>query len=602
MLPRTSMISAKPFVHALVLSLFSLSGTAQIGSAPRATHSESDGPAELPRIYVKAALSDTPAPGRTWTIKEGGNLDQAIDKASCGDTIQLQAGATFHDRLRLPAKKCDDGHWIIIRTSTSDRDLPPEGTRITPCYAGVASLPGRPAYNCPTPRNVMTKLILDKRGDGELIVENGANHYRLMGLEITRALPGENMRTLAFLEKDNSADHIVIDRCWLHGTPHDETGKGFQLGGSTYVAIIDSYFTDFHCIAGMGACTDAGAISGGNGDLPMGPYKIVNNFLEASGEPVLFGGARATTTPADIEIRHNHMFKPLIWQKEDPNFVGSADGHPFIAKGLFELKNAQRVLFEGNILENTWGGFTQTGFGILLTPKNQAGKAGNLCPACQVTDVTIRYSTISHVASCFQIANGLSSTGGHATEGGRYSIHDLVCDDVDPNRYHGFGNFAQISHRTPPLHDVKIDHITAFPPNALFNIGIKGSDSRITNFVFTNSIVTVGEREITSTGGGKQNCAFGAGRGPGPVFAACFSNVEFSHNVIVGGGGFPKGNFTPKDVAAVRFIDFKNGNSGNYRLRSDSPYKNGGSDHKDIGADIDLIEARTAGVNSGETK
>ena len=49
------------------------------------------------------------------------------------------------------------------------------------------------------------------------------------------------------------------------------------------------------------------------------------------------------------------------------------------------------MLFEGNILENVWGGFTQTGFSVLLTAKNQSLNGTNVCSACQVDDVTIRY-------------------------------------------------------------------------------------------------------------------------------------------------------------------------------------------------------------------
>ena len=63
------------------------------------------------------------------------------------------------------------------------------------------------------------------------------------------------------------------------------------------------------------------------------------------------------------------MYKPLTWKPDQPGFVGGTSGRPFIVKNLFELKNAQRVLFEGNILENTWGGFSQKGFAIVLTPK-----------------------------------------------------------------------------------------------------------------------------------------------------------------------------------------------------------------------------------------
>jgi hypothetical protein len=593
MLPDKSLMHPfRPLAYLAVLGVVSVLSSAQDRSGGAG---QFDGPAELPRAHVKSALSDTPAPGRTWMVKQGGNPQEAVEKASCGDTVQLQAGATFPGRLRLPAKKCDDSRWIIIRTSAPDRDLPPEGTRITPCYAGVASLPARPAYDCPASRNVMAKLVLDKPGEGALIFENGANHYRMIGLEITRDLPGENMVSMALIRKDESADHIVFDRCWLHGTPQDETGRGFQLGGSTFVAVVDSYFSDFHCIAGTGSCTDAEAISGGNGGLPMGPYKIVNNFLEASGENILFGGGRATVSPVDIEIRRNHLFKPSTWKKESPNFVGAANGRPFIVKNLFELKNGQRVLFEGNILENSWGGFSQTGFAVLLTPKNQSGKAGNLCPACQVTDVTIRYNVIRHVASCFQIGNGLSGSGGAATAGERYSIHDVVCDDVDGGKYDGFGNFAQVSHREPPLHDVKFDHVTAFAPNALLNTGNKDSGVPIANFTFTNSIVTAGQRQITSTGGGKNNCSFRPGRGPDSVLNDCFRDLKFAGNVIIGGSGWPKNNATPKNADAVKFAAL-NREMPDYRLRPDSPYKKSGTDGKDPGADIDAIRSAIAGV------
>src|SRR5205823_8514024 len=91
-----------------------------------------DGPAELPRVYLKTTLADTPTPGKTTSVNAGGDFQGALNSASCGDTIQLQAGAIFTGPFTLPAKSCDDQHWITIRTGASDSSLPAEGTRVTP--------------------------------------------------------------------------------------------------------------------------------------------------------------------------------------------------------------------------------------------------------------------------------------------------------------------------------------------------------------------------------------------------------------------------------------------------------------------------------------
>jgi hypothetical protein len=284
--------------------------------------------------------------------------------------------------------------------------------------------------------NVVAKIEFDSNnGSGPLTFLSGANHYRFLGLEITRGTPGASITALAFVKSDGTAHHLVFDRIWMHGTAQDETACGLGMVNMTDVAVVDSFFTDFHCVAVTGSCTDAQALGSGGGHTPSGPYKIENNFLEASGENILFGGGGATHTPADIEIRGNYLFKPMTWKPGEPGFVGGLSGRPFIVKNHFELKNAQRVLFEDNLLENVWGGFSQNGFSVLLTPKNQ----NNHCPSCIVTDVTMRYNEIKNVGGVFTIANGLSDAGGASSGGERYSIHDLVVEDVHAG---GFGELV----------------------------------------------------------------------------------------------------------------------------------------------------------------
>ncbi|HKS73509.1 MAG TPA: hypothetical protein VJQ82_09965 [Terriglobales bacterium] len=575
--------------------------TPSTSSTPSAQY---DGPAQLPLVYMQTALANTPAPGKKTTVAAGADLQAALNAAACGDTLMLQAGATFSGVYTFPNKGCDNAHWIIVRTASADSTLPPEGTRLTPCYAGVSSLPGRPALNCKSTANVVAKISVNKTGiSGPIIFATGAAHYRLLGLEITRQTGGGIVYALASLANSATASNVIFDRVWMHGTAQDETQKGVSLGGSSNFAVVDSYLNDFHCISKTGTCTDGIAITGGNGDLAMGPYKFNDNFLEASSENILFGGSEATKTPADIEIRYNHFFKPLTWLKGQKGYVGGSNGNPFVVKNLFELKNAQRVLFEGNILEYTWGGFSQAGYGILLTPKNQSNGGSNVCPLCQVTDITIRYSTISHVASGFQVANGLSDSGGAPLAGERYSIHDVVVDDVNPTLYIGVGVLAQVSMGigVPLLQQVDFNHITAFAPQIMLNVGdFTSSEPKIANFTFNNSIVSAGVSPVWSTGGGSSNCAYYDK--PLTTFAACMNPYSFVDNAVIAPGSnfppsvWPVGNWFPANTAAVGFTSYNNGNGGNYQLLSSSPYKNAGTDGKDLGADIVTINSLTKNV------
>ena len=578
--------------------LLTVSGPAQT------TGGNYDGPAQLPTAYVQAALAKTPAPGVTISVSAGGSLQTALNNAHCGDTIELAAGATFSGVFTLPAKACDDMHWIIVRTSALDSSLPAEGIRMTPCYSGAASLPGRPSFHCTTPQKLLARVIYPQTsGVGPFKFAAGANHYRLFGLEIARAAGTGFIGTL--ITALGTADHIIVDRVWIHGSPRDDTASGLNFNGMTYAAVINSYFSDFHCTSITGSCSDAHALSGGGGSSVSGHLRITGNFLEASGENILFGGTSATTTPADIEIRHNHFFKPLTWMRGQPGFVGGANGNPFVVKNHLELKNAKRVLVEGNIFENTWGGFSQSGYSILLTPKNQAGLNGtNLCPICAVTDVTIRYNKISHVGAGISLANAPSDNGGIALAGKRYSIHDVIIDDVESSFYKGSGTLFQVFNAWPMnvLNSISINHVTGFPdPGAhIISLGNNTTDPQMTAFTFTNNIIGHAQYPVWSVGG-LTNCAFADV--PILSIAACFANWSFSHSAIIATSAinyppskWPAGNYFPTSPAAVQFVNFNNGNGGNYQLLSTSPFKGAGSDGKDLGADISAIQSATASV------
>jgi len=373
-----------------------------------------------------------------------------------------------------------------------------------------------------------------------------------------------------------------------------------------YVAVVDSYFSDFHCTAVTGLCSDSHAVSGGILDHQDGPYKIANNFLEASGEAILFGGAEATTTPTDITIQFNHFFKPWQWMAGNTPFQGGDAGNPFVVKNHLELKNATRVLAEANLMENVWGGFSQTGFGILLTPKNQHTRThGNVCPVCEVTDVTIRYTHISHAGGGIAMATSIAPTSGGgapAKAGTRWSIHDVVMDDIS-QKYVGLGRLFMIANAWPanPLNTVTINHITGFPDanGGVLIIGNNMTNPAMYGLVFINSIATTGRYPVWNSGT-QASCA--NSDVPITSIIKCFTTYTFANSVLAATPGafpaskWPANNMFPQTVDDVGFVNFNNGNGGNYELQLNSTYKSRGTDGKDLGADIVGLNAALANV------
>jgi hypothetical protein len=280
-----------------------------------------------------------------------------------------------------------------------------------------------------------------------------------------------------------------------------------------------------------------------------------------------------------------------------------------MVKNLLELKNAQRVLIEGNIFEYSWAGFSQAGYLMLLTPKNQSG----WCPICEVTDVTIRYNTFSHGGAGISMANVPDDGGQIGTDGERYSIHDITIDDINKSFYQAYagsasGSLFQVFNAWPTsgqIQHVWINHVTGYPDPSGKVIGLSNPSTgpQMTDFKLINSILGQAAYPIWSTWGGSTDCSISSV--PLTSLNTCFPNngYSFADNVLVNAQAshqwpslWPAGNSFPTSVSTVQFANFNNGIGGNYTLLSTSPYKNQGLDGKDLGADINAIQTAIAGV------
>jgi hypothetical protein len=89
--------------------------------------------------------------------------------------------------------------------------------------------------------------------------------------------------------------NLVLDRVYAHGDPSLGQKRGISLNSAS-TTITGSYIFDIKAVG-----QDSQAICGWNGP---GPFMITNNYLEAAGENVLFGGADPSI-PNLVPVRHH---------------------------------------------------------------------------------------------------------------------------------------------------------------------------------------------------------------------------------------------------------------------------------------------------------
>src|SRR5215813_1597333 len=504
------------------------------------------GDPEPPRVYLNTGYR---APtGQTITVNAGGNLQNALNQAQPGDLILLQAGATFTGNFVLPNKTGTD--WIIIRSSAADADLSPPGTRVTP--ANSAFMPKLISPN--------SESVVDTNG--------AAHHYRFVGIEFGVA-PGTDIYNIVTFGGDQTTlaatpHDLIIDRCYIHGNASGNSRRGVLIN-SAGTAIIDSYISNIHEIG-----ADSQAICGWNGP---GPFKIVNNYLEGAGENFMLGGAPPSIPgliASDIEFRLNNVFKPLSWKLNDPTYAGRR----WTVKNLFELKNAQRALVDQNVFENNWAE-SQNGFAILFTPRGEDGTA----PQATAADVTFTNNILRHSGGGFNIAGPDDTSPSQPSQ--RILIKNNLIDDINGNKWCSDTNVPADGRAFQTVGgpvNITIDHNTVFESCAI--IVADGAPSL--GFVFRNNIAPHADYGV-----------LGSGHGTGlEALAFYFPGYDFRRNIIIGAqsSNYPPDNFYPTSINLVGFIDFAN---GNFRLGPNSPYRNAGTDGKDIGYQLVLSTTPT---------
>ena len=486
-------------------------------------------------------------------IQNGIRFQAALDNAQSGQVIVLDAGATYAGSFKLRKKPGND--WIYIESSALDR-LPAEGNRVTP--EDDAHMP-----------------TLEVTSDWIPVIEAeaGAHHYRFTGIKFFTA--NENASGLIRFGYDNGerADqyekmnhHITFDRVYVTGTDSNHLRHGIVLEGM-HMAVVDSHIDQMKD-DGLG---DAQAICVYNSP---GPFKIVNNRLEATGENFISGGQEPrieALVPSDFEFRGNYFFKPDVWNKHAPEY----NGYNWSVKNLFELKNAQRVLLEGNTFENSWTD-SQIGYAILLTPTIQ----GSVAEWTAVKDITIRNNFVTD-ARVFVSMSGARTANAPAfpEQLERVSVEHNIATNIKHRMIDLNANIAG------PIIDLSITHNTLlFDPDGSGN-AMLSTDGK------SDPLPVVERFEIKDNI--MEHAKYGHHLAGGKLIDESYIDFfDWRHNVIIGGSrNVPESNYAPFDYLIVDSLDdvgFVDWQNGDYRLSESSNFLGLATDGKDIGAGLDF--------------
>ena len=248
-----------------------------------------------------------------------------------------------------------------------------------------------------------------------------------------------------------------------------------------------------------------------------------------------------------------------------------ASGTKWVAKNLIEFKNAQRVVIDGNLMENNWAG-GQAGYAIVLTPSSSSG----LVPWTAVRDIVISNNIIRHTAGAINILGYDQDHESQLTE--KITVRNNLFEDINPANWGG--GLTKCFLIGQGAARVTFDSNTVMQDTTTI---VAAYGAPMPQFVFTHNVGLHGKYGV-----------FGASSSTGNAsLTRYFPGAVFTYNVLAGGNAslYPPTNKFP--TVAELYGAFVDAEEGDYRLRSSSTLYSAGSGGTVPGADFgELDEAQ----------
>jgi hypothetical protein len=392
-------------------------------------------------VLLSIACMSQPAYAAEILVNAGENLQAAINASACGDTIKLEDGAVWQGYITLPERSGCAEYTTITRQGT----VPDAYDVIAGCYQKGPTFVAEQAKRASCRAAIIAQYETNApvllgpttveacvTGGVHVFIPWNSDYWKFVGIEIEEQSTSVGCPVyvsvsigLRVSDLTNATvvgdlpHHIIFDRVSCHGNPTGDYVRCILANGND-IEVINSVFYEIHSNAGG----DSQAFMSYNSE---GRHVIRNNYIEAAGENLLWGGADPVITdllPTDITVEDNFLTKDWTWwaycDRLNTQYGYACTPGPtsWMSKNNLECKICVDLTFHGNIIENSWQQ-DQPGPLVLFQSVAQQGP----CAWCVVEGVTGYGNVIRHGGVGINIA-GASVFNGGSDMGGDMYFHD----------------------------------------------------------------------------------------------------------------------------------------------------------------------------------
>jgi len=411
---------------------------------------------------------------------------------------------------------------------------------------------------------------------------NGAGPFRIINNYVEGA--GENLLfggsdpAISQLVPSNievRGNHFFKPLAWRNailatpGSPRvtSTSASGSLAAGTHYFKVVALMYTDTRTAVSAPSVEVSGASSGSKG------ITLSWSAVAGADRYRIYRGTSAGQESRYLETPSATTTFTYTGASETSG-TAAASGTKWTVKNIFELKNAEHVVVDGNILENIWEA-GQYGYAIVLTPRNQYGTSSWV----RLRDITFTNNVVRHASGVLQLSGYDVNSPTQQTQG--VTLRNNLFFDIDPGKW---GGSAKVFLVGDDPENIVFDHNTIVHTNT--SVVYAYGSKQINGFVYTNNISKHGTYGIMGEGGR-----------PGQYsIDKYFPASNITYNVLAGGpsSSYPKPNAFPTvDQWNASFVDAAN---NDYRLKTSSAFYAAGQGATIPGADLGVLTAWVTGV------